>query len=252
LKKRFDFGADVFLYSVGFASVPVILLFAFYAISAGFGEPIDVPMYMWNFYVIPLISLFYSYAAWSKKIEKDSNRFALVLFGISGVSFFIIGIIKIELFAPLIFLAISMPFMIGFFAGYFVTYKTWPNLRLIAWAPTMIIISIGVMILFSMLTNMLIGYGIGPIPAVGATFFLITTAISFLIGPFLIPFLIVCLIGIVHKRFIKKKGQDENTNNSDSNIDDAVDLIKEEKENHDENTNIFDSNHDDEIENKEG
>jgi hypothetical protein len=205
-------------------------------ISAGFGEPIDAPLYMWNFYIIPLTSLFYSYAVWLKKDEKDRNRVTLYLLGITAIFLLIIGAIKIELIMPFIFLALCIPFLFGFYAGYFVTYRTLPSLRFFAWTPMLIIVSIGFFLLFSMLSNRFID--ILRIPGV----FLVTTFLSLFIGPFLVPFIIVCLIGSVHKRLTKKKNPDETLNNSDSNRNNETDSIKED---HDETSNNSDLNHDD-------
>jgi hypothetical protein len=244
------------------------------------------------------MSLFYSYAVWLKNNEKGSNGVALFLLGITVVFLFIIRAIKIELFFPFFYLGLSIPSLLGFYAGYVVIYKTRPSLRYLAWTlvlvlisiffslifgyrmssisslitlligpfivpfilvcligiivfvgyvviyktrsslrylatPTLILISIGLLILFFVFSHIL-----GP----GMDIFFARTHITSLIYPFVVSFVLICLIGIVHKRFTKMKWYDEMLNALDSNRGVAADLIKED---HDENTNTFDSNHDD-------
>ena len=196
LKKKCDLGTYVFFYGIGFTSASITLLIATSAIDI-LHEFLISPC-VWTFYIIPLVSFFYSHALLPERNKKGMKQIILGLV-IIAVAFLILGVLKdLEAFKDRsyynvfpIFLLISLEL----YAGYYAIYRTSRfSSRNLAWAPALI--------LFCCI--MLLLYIIGVIQVSYLEMVLKSTVVAIAFAV-IIPFIISCLIGATHKYLIKKK-----------------------------------------------
>jgi len=206
LKKKCHFGADVFLYGIGFTSASVTLLIAASAIDILHG--LLISPYVWAFYAIPLVSLFYSCSILPKINEKGMKEIILCLV-IIAVVFLIIGIIKdfeaLKETGYYNLLPIFLLIIFGLYMGYYAIYRTIRlSPRNLAWAPVLILFSC-IMILVFAIGIVQIGYTVSlPESATVA----IVAALAVIVIP---PFTISCLISGTLKYLTKKKRKNENS-----------------------------------------
>jgi hypothetical protein len=200
LKKNYNLDADVFLYGFGFISsfIPIFLLSY---ILVALDKPIDFSLY-WLFFVIPLVSLFYSYAALPKNNEKKISTIALFLIAFTAV-FFIFLIMKDEMFQQF-FLVFILPIFFGLYVGYYAIYRTVRlSSRSLAWTPILMLF-----IFFinpGMFFHFILESFLHPFLSVA-----VVGSIASFISLFISSFIVVYVIGTIRKQLIKKKEHAEN------------------------------------------
>jgi hypothetical protein len=93
---------------------------------------------IWIFYALPLISLFYTYAAMLKNTDQGINKFILFLMMITLIFSAIGFIMYFEILKQNydLFTNFILPILFGLYAGHYAVYRTfWISLRNVAWLP---------------------------------------------------------------------------------------------------------------------
>lgn len=121
---------ETFLYGVGFLSNYIL----FIVIISYVSNTLEI----WIFYALPLISLFYTYAAMLKNTDQGINKFILFLMMITLIFSAIGFIMYFEILKQNydLFTNFILPILFGLYAGHYAVYRTfWISLRNVAWLP---------------------------------------------------------------------------------------------------------------------
>jgi len=133
LKKKYNFEINVFLYGVGFTSCCV----AFLGLTEGILNDlfrIGIEENLWSFYLLPFISLYYSYVTLLYKRKNEINRDTLYLMAITAISFAVLIIFEIiECWIPYVGI---FPSLFGLYLVYCLIHKkSILNLQAFTWSP---------------------------------------------------------------------------------------------------------------------